>query len=135
MGKTKPVAKPAAKPKHKAGSPPMLRLNRNALIFLGLWIFVAIISNSGVSLLGEETWKQWVAHILLGIAQVLTQFLTGGAVNSAGSVGSVGTPRMAIRSTGPLIPPPELIDETSEPESEAVDAAETSDTDIPHQDH
>ena len=128
MGKTKPVAKP----KHKPGSPPMLRLNRNALIFLGLWIFVAIISNSGVSLLGEETWKQWVAHILLGIAQVLTQFLTGGAV---GSVGSVGTPRMAIRSTGPLIPPPELIDEVSESESEAVDAAETNETDIPHQDH
>lgn len=133
MGKTKPVAKPPAKPKHKAGSPPMLRFNRTTLIYLGLWMFVSIISNSGVSLLGEETWKQWVAHILLGIATVLTQFLTGGAVNSAGSVGSIGSARMGVRSTGPLLPPSELIDETSEPDSEAVDAAEP--TDIPQQDH
>lgn len=110
------------KPKRKPAGQAIPRLNRNALIFLGLWIFVAIISNSGVSLLGEETWKQWVAHILLGIAQVLTQFLTGG---SAGSVGSAGISRTAVRSTGPLVAPPglnELIDKGTS-EAEAVDAA------------
>lgn len=113
------------KPKRKPAVQAIPRLNRNALIFLGLWIVVAIISNSGVSLLGEETWKQWVAHILLGIAQVLTQFLTGGSAGSVGSVGSAGISRTAVRSTGPLVAPPglsELINEGAS-ESEAVDAA------------
>lgn len=122
------MTKPSVKPKRKPAMQAIPRLNRNALIFLGLWIFVAIISNSGVSLLGEETWKQWVAHILLGIAQVLTQFLTGGSAGSISTIGATGTSgisRTAVRSTGPLVSPPgltELIDESTS-ESEAVDAA------------
>jgi hypothetical protein len=117
------MTKPAIKPKRKPATQAIPRLNRNALIFLGLWIFVAIISNSGVSLLGEETWKQWVAHILLGIAQVLTQFLTGGSAGSIGTTGTSGISRPADLLTGPLVAPPGLIDEGIL-EAEAVDAAE-----------
>ena len=119
---TKPTA--AVKPRRKPATQAIPRLNRNALILLGLWIVVAIISNSGVSLLGEETWKQWVAHILLGIAQVLTQFLTGGSAGSIGTTGTSGISRTAVRSTGPLVSPPGLIDEGTS-EVDAVDAAET----------